>query len=596
MRTFINDVSFAVLSCKRSTVRNRNSPSPILLQTTLQYYAAAEEILEESEIRAANVFGNIYTMSKMATTLALTMPDTTWPFVTLPNFEHWAGGLSFELGGMISLSYGVLVQEDQEEAWNSYVVGHRPTNEQYLNVTPYIWRRVDQNGTSSKVRVTDPMPGLAEYAVMWQCVPHDPAKLNHDELSSPKFSKLVAAMKADQQGVLSEIRPHDGGYKSFFLQPIFSKLEDLSDDTDPVVDMDEDPMEARQVVGFLKAALPWDHYFYDLIAETSKGIQIVVGTECPGEAQTITYELEGADVKLLGKGDLHDSSHEDMVVQERFDPLKVFSPEGLDSSSESGSESDDNTAESDRTMSSGCNYQIRIYPSAVYRDQYRNSSPTVYTAVLVIAILSTAVVFVIYDWFVKQRQRQVVSTANRTNAIVNSLFPSSVLDRLYQDESFTQEFHDKRSGDPNRNKFARLRRAFSESVDNSYDGEMATESSASCRLSKPIADLFPSATVLFGDFVGKCEKGTRVIIAGHAAVGNDNLEGATSQLIALRKIPHKTALFAYVGFTAWSSVHEPTHVFTLLETVYDAFDTIAKRLGVFKVETIGDCCTWRMEI
>jgi class 3 adenylate cyclase len=44
-----------------------------------------------------------------------------------------------------------------------------------------------------------------------------------------------------------------------------------------------------------------------------------------------------------------------------------------------------------------------------------------------------------------------------------------------------------------------------------------------------------------------------------------------------------------VGFTAWSSMREPSHVFTLLETIYSAFDKIAKRRRVFKVETIGDC-------
>ena len=43
------------------------------------------------------------------------------------------------------------------------------------------------------------------------------------------------------------------------------------------------------------------------------------------------------------------------------------------------------------------------------------------------------------------------------------------------------------------------------------------------------------------------------------------------------------------GFTAWSSVREPSQVFTLLETVYAAFDVLAKRRRVFKVETVGDC-------
>jgi class 3 adenylate cyclase len=51
-----------------------------------------------------------------------------------------------------------------------------------------------------------------------------------------------------------------------------------------------------------------------------------------------------------------------------------------------------------------------------------------------------------------------------------------------------------------------------------------------------------------------------------------------------------TIMFADIaGFTAWSSARAPVQVFTLLETLYDAFDKCAKDRGVFKVETIGDC-------
>lgn len=42
------------------------------------------------------------------------------------------------------------------------------------------------------------------------------------------------------------------------------------------------------------------------------------------------------------------------------------------------------------------------------------------------------------------------------------------------------------------------------------------------------------------------------------------------------------------NFTAWSTVREPGQVFILLETIYGAFDSVAKRRGVYKVETIGD--------
>jgi len=54
--------------------------------------------------------------------------------------------------------------------------------------------------------------------------------------------------------------------------------------------------------------------------------------------------------------------------------------------------------------------------------------------------------------------------------------------------------------------------------------------------------------------------------------------------------PNTTIIFAdIVGFTAWSSTREPTQVFTLLETIYHAFDEIANQRRVFKVETVGDC-------
>lgn len=49
--------------------------------------------------------------------------------------------------------------------------------------------------------------------------------------------------------------------------------------------------------------------------------------------------------------------------------------------------------------------------------------------------------------------------------------------------------------------------------------------------------------------------------------------------------PEATILFADIsGFTAWSSIREAGQVFTLLETIFQAFDDIAKHHHVFKVE------------
>jgi class 3 adenylate cyclase len=52
-----------------------------------------------------------------------------------------------------------------------------------------------------------------------------------------------------------------------------------------------------------------------------------------------------------------------------------------------------------------------------------------------------------------------------------------------------------------------------------------------------------------------------------------------------------TVLFAdLVAFTRWSADVTPERVFALLEAVFGEFDAAARRLGVFKVETIGDWC------
>ena len=43
------------------------------------------------------------------------------------------------------------------------------------------------------------------------------------------------------------------------------------------------------------------------------------------------------------------------------------------------------------------------------------------------------------------------------------------------------------------------------------------------------------------------------------------------------------------GFSKWASTRKPQDIINLLETIFQAFDDIARELGVLKVETIGNC-------
>jgi hypothetical protein len=73
------------------------------------------------------------------------------------------------------------------------------------------------------------------------------------------------------------------------------------------------------------------------------------------------------------------------------------------------------------------------------------------------------------------------------------------------------------------------------------------------------------------------------------AVGQPIIEGSRFSTPPIADLfIETTVLFVDIsGFTSWSSLREPAEVFTLLENIYGAFNAIAVKRGVFKVETIG---------
>jgi Adenylate and Guanylate cyclase catalytic domain len=172
-----------------------------------------------------------------------------------------------------------------------------------------------------------------------------------------------------------------------------------------------------------------------------------------------------------------------------------------------------------------CPISIAVYPSKYYYDEYNTSLPITMTATVMLVFLFTVVMFLIYDRLVENRQRLILQKELQSRSIVTSLFPKNVADRLLQNDH--ENDHSRMS---NKNKL----KTFLNPGDEDNNGYRAQE---------PIADLFPNTTVLFADIA---------------------------------------------GFTAWSSSREPSQVFLLLQGVYQAFDHIAKRRKVFKVETIGD--------
>jgi class 3 adenylate cyclase len=172
-----------------------------------------------------------------------------------------------------------------------------------------------------------------------------------------------------------------------------------------------------------------------------------------------------------------------------------------------------------------------------WKKEDANNTAAIVTGLISAAFAILAITFILYDRFVNRRNEKIVHAAARSNAIISSLFPTQVRDRLFaakDDKYGSQEYATTK---------AKLKNMLT--TGDLQNGANVTEDDCDFMYkTKPIADLFPETTILFADIV---------------------------------------------GFTAWSSVREPTQVFILLETLYRAFDEIAKKRRVFKVETVGDC-------
>ena len=173
-----------------------------------------------------------------------------------------------------------------------------------------------------------------------------------------------------------------------------------------------------------------------------------------------------------------------------------------------------------------CAYTVSTYPSEAMKHIHHANDHIIYTLIAVGIFVFTAFVFICYDKLVSMRQQKVMQTAIQSTNIVSSLFPSNIRDRLLEGDGNANYANRASSGSMFMPTKSRLRTFLN-------DGEPSNGTN------KPIADLFTDTTVLFADIA---------------------------------------------GFTAWSSVREPTQVFTLLESVYGTFDSIAARRGVFKVE------------
>jgi hypothetical protein len=213
-----------------------------------------------------------------------------------------------------------------------------------------------------------------------------------------------------------------------------------------------------QVVAYLYSIINWRKYLVNLLPHGVNGVMAVLRNSCD---QKFTYRLDGNEATILGEGDIHDTKYDSWTKSIDFSS-NYFDPQ-LTS-----------------TQQGHCQIFLDLYPTGDFVKDYNSSLPFIFSSIVAVLFIILALLFALYDKYVRARNRKVVGAAARTNAIVTSLFPSNVRERLFN-EVYSDELTI--SKDPK----ADMMRQFGRSGNKGSDG---------IGLSKPLADFFPHTTVM----------------------------------------------------------------------------------------------------
>jgi hypothetical protein len=300
------------------------------------------------------------------------------------------------LSGSFYLAFSPLVREDQRAEWEEYSVKNQGWLQEGMDdsisdgetdqILPFIWKFGEDRAPE---RVNSTIGPNNVYSPFWQVAPPFPSSVNQDSFHIPGWPEVFEAMTKADTIVLSEAAifggPADDPFRwpqSFISAPIHETLERGS------------------------AVLPWHNYFYNIIPPGVCCLSVVVKNTCH---QVFTYTVSGQNVAYVGPEDLHDRRYSHMDLSADFDALEELN--GTDT----------------------CRYSLYVYPTQEFHETYTTDEPFRYTTTAVLIFVLTSTIFIVYDCLVRRKDNKVMDTAVNSTAIVTSLFPAQVRDRLIED-------------------------------------------------------------------------------------------------------------------------------------------------------------------
>jgi hypothetical protein len=232
---------------------------------------------------------------------------------------------------------------------------------------------------------------------------------------------------------------------------------------------------------------------------------------------------------------------------------------------------------------------VVVYPRDSVRDHWK--AVVAIIVMTLIALLSSMIlaVFRLLVILASAQHDRALEKINKADALMSSLFPAKIKKRMMH-EIQCQGVNARRGS-----LFGTEISIGSGVSKRSRRGSVASVASVATR--RLSLDSMISRRGSFGGAIRKhspgTRPGTRRLSTGFRRTSINNSEGAVLPKATLDAViadfhPETTIIFMDIrGFTAWCSEREPGQVFTLLESLYNSFDVIAGKRGVYKVRSFG---------
>ena len=510
--------------------RRRNAEERVY---KLQFQAAADQVAVALQ---AGLTRKGATAAAAAAILGATGPSLgTFPNVTFPGFDSFAQA-QLALAQARALSWNPLLLQSQLAGWQAYAASHLGQLGTTLNATPALLAAVaatanatgvyERNGAGAVVRSDPARPFTTP---VWQIAPlaGNAAAVYYDLHSQVDRRVALDASLATMAPVSTAI-----------IQLVQDVRANISRASGIVFAPVHDASAAASAppFGFVSVVFSWDSFLASALPAFITSVDVVLASPANGAA--FTFRVVAGGVAATLPGDAHEIGTEDLAL--RMD----LNATGL-----------------------GQYFTLAIYPTTALRRSYLSNNPRDACIGVVCIIVAVAAVFKLYDAAATSYSGQLAAAARAAARIVDGVFPASVRKRLFRNASAAASPGVSRQNSqqlpPQRGSMDGGVSALRRLLTRLSDGRAARDSAA-------------SATSLDGVAFGRPPRRTSSAMSlPSGAPIADHFDDCTVLFADLEK------------FTRWSAEVTPERVFSLLEAVFGEFDAAARRLGVFKVETIG---------